>query len=242
MRIWPNGNTQSPGRVTNEFGTNHKLTNWHHGIDLVGFDWVQAADSGRVILAGPNGTAGNEVRIRHDDGYITRYLHLAPGTIRVGVGQRVDRGHLVGKMGWSGYVIPAGSAGKHLHFEVIAPDGSTRINPREYVLAGQPAGGNSKPFVPNKDSHPEEEIIEEEEDDMPKNSAVYYESPKGSNTWTYLVFNYGSGLFHKFGNGKGAGKMPAAYNNAVSTAFDTTTWAEVTEGHGKVIEASLTKG
>lgn len=147
-RSWPDGASFKVPPVTNEFGTPHGLTVFHRGIDLVGFDPVLAADNGQVIFAAENGTAGYEVTILHDDGYTTRYLHLTPA-LRVRRGDRVTRGQLLGFMGATGYVT-----GKHLHFEVIAPDRVTRINPRDYIPAAAPAdSGDSKPFpTPGKDT------------------------------------------------------------------------------------------
>lgn len=139
-RQWPNGSSTIP-EVTSEYGGEHSLTGYHRGIDLIGFAWNRAADDGVVIMAGWNSTAGVEVRILHDDGYITRYLHNAAGSLQVYVGERVARGDALGLMGDTGYVT-----GKHLHFEVICPDGVTRINPRDYISAGAPAGGDAKPF------------------------------------------------------------------------------------------------
>ena len=43
------------------------------------------------------------------------YAHLKPGSIAVGVGQRVHRGDLVGLIGNSGF-----SSTPHLHFQVLA--------------------------------------------------------------------------------------------------------------------------
>lgn len=140
VRTWPNGSATAP-IVTAEFGGTHPLTGIHRGIDLVGYEWNRAADDGRVIVAGENGTAGFEVKILHEDGYFTRYLHNEPSLL-VRVGQRVNRGDRLGKLGDTGFVT-----GRHCHFEVIAPDGTTRINPREYITAGVPASTDSTPFT-----------------------------------------------------------------------------------------------
>lgn len=141
VRWWPNGTAEIP-TVTAEFGGDHPLTGYHRGIDLIGYVWNCAADDGRVILAGPNSTAGNEVKILHTDGYITRYLHNADASLLVRVGQRVARGDRLGRMGGTGYVN-----GVHCHFEVIAPDGTTRINPREYIAPAVPAATTSTPLT-----------------------------------------------------------------------------------------------
>lgn len=134
IRLWPNGSPTIP-IVTSEFGGAHELTVTHRGIDLIGFTWNRAADDGVVTMAGMNGTAGVEVRIRHADGSQTRYLHNRTGSLLVRVGQQVKAGDALGRMGATGF-----ARGVHCHFEVIAPDGVTRINPRTYITAGQAAG------------------------------------------------------------------------------------------------------
>lgn len=55
----------------------------------------------------------NEVRIRHLDGTIASYAHLAFGGVYVYPGQRVSAGDLIGLAGSTGY-----SSGPHLHFAV----------------------------------------------------------------------------------------------------------------------------
>jgi murein DD-endopeptidase MepM/ murein hydrolase activator NlpD len=64
-----------------------------------------------VIHAGPAGTYGNLVIVRHDNGYETRYAHLS--AVAVKTGDHVDAGTQVGNVGTTGY-----STGPHLHFEV----------------------------------------------------------------------------------------------------------------------------
>jgi murein DD-endopeptidase MepM/ murein hydrolase activator NlpD len=87
---------------------------FHSGVDLraaYGTE-VPAAAGGQVIFAGDRGGYGTMVVIRHDDGFDTRYAHLSSMAVRVG--DRVEAGHAIGRVGSSGR-----SAGPHLHFEVI---------------------------------------------------------------------------------------------------------------------------
>lgn len=139
VRFWPNGSLEIP-EVSAEFGGSHQLTGYHRGIDLIGYPINHAADDGVVIMASYNGTAGYEVRIKHDDSYTTRYLHNTP-SLKVARGEKVLAKQALGVMGATGFVT-----GKHCHFEVITPDGVTRVNPREYISAGVPAGGGAIPF------------------------------------------------------------------------------------------------
>jgi len=90
---------------------------------------VFAAASGEVlkIKYGYNFGAGNYIRILHPNGLITHYGHLSK--ILVSVGQKISRGDIIGLIGYSGYTIPLGSAGCHLHFGVYSVDGRPPLNP-----------------------------------------------------------------------------------------------------------------
>ncbi len=77
---------------------------------------VYAASSGTVIESsdGWNSGYGNYIIIKHDGGYYTLYGHLS---LRVAeVGQKVNKGQLIGYVGNTGYTL--GTTGCHLHFEV----------------------------------------------------------------------------------------------------------------------------
>ncbi len=88
----------------------------HNAIDIgapVGTPVYASAD-GRVILArysGWNGGYGNYFIISHSNGTQTLYSHC--NKIYVSVGQRVEKGEVVGTVGSTGR-----STGPHLHFEV----------------------------------------------------------------------------------------------------------------------------
>jgi murein DD-endopeptidase MepM/ murein hydrolase activator NlpD len=85
----------------------------HPGFDLaakVGTE-VSAAAAGTVVHAGPAGTYGNLVTVRHSDGFETRYAHLS--AVDVQVGDTVQAGQELGKVGSTGH-----STGPHLHFEI----------------------------------------------------------------------------------------------------------------------------
>jgi hypothetical protein len=138
MRLWPNGSSDVP-TVTAEYGVPHPVTGYHRGIDLIGFPVVLAADAGEVFFAGYNSSAGNEVVIRHDDGYFTRSMHL--DSLYVDDGQRVGITQPLGEMGATGAVT-----GVHVHFEVVMPDAVTRINPRDYI-------GTTPPVIEPKGKH-----------------------------------------------------------------------------------------
>lgn len=63
-------------------------------------------------------TTGNGVIINHDDGYATLYMHLAPNSVFVEIGNRVRQGAVIGLSGDTGYTVPCinGDGYDHLHF------------------------------------------------------------------------------------------------------------------------------
>lgn len=76
---------------------------------------------------------GNNIKIRHPNGMITRYCHLSYGSIKVKVGDKVKQGQVIAHMGCTGL-----SSGAHVHFEVWVNDKSTsRINPEPYLLGSK---------------------------------------------------------------------------------------------------------
>jgi murein DD-endopeptidase MepM/ murein hydrolase activator NlpD len=98
----------------------------HQGLDLAApmGTPVAAAGGGIVTHAGPAGNYGNLVMVRHPDGLETRYAHLS--AIGVAVGDRVDAGQVLGKVGSTGL-----SDGPHLHFEMRR--GGEAIDPANRV-------------------------------------------------------------------------------------------------------------
>jgi murein DD-endopeptidase MepM/ murein hydrolase activator NlpD len=105
------------GRASSGYGMRNDPIK-HAEINHPGFDLaaptgtpVTAAAGGTVTHAGPAGTYGNLVTIKHDNGYETRYAHLSHVEIKEGA--KVEPGQLVGEVGTTGY-----STGPHLHFEV----------------------------------------------------------------------------------------------------------------------------
>ena len=87
---------------------------------------ILAADSGTIIVAGwiDNSGYGNRIMIDHGNGSVTLYAHLS--VVQVQVGQRVNRGDVIGQMGSTGR-----STGTHLHFEIRR--GSVLENPMSYL-------------------------------------------------------------------------------------------------------------
>jgi murein DD-endopeptidase MepM/ murein hydrolase activator NlpD len=83
---------------------------------------IMAAGDGVVTRAGPFGSFGNYVRIRHGDGYETAYAHLSRFGRGMRAGTRVRQGQIIGYVGTTGR-----STGPHLHYEVLRR--GAQVNP-----------------------------------------------------------------------------------------------------------------
>ena len=126
------GSWPVPGysRISSPYGYRiHPVTgasSIHTGIDIPAPTGtpVTAYDSGTVIYSGVQGTYGNTVMIRHNDGKVTLYAHNS--ALNVSVGQTVQKGQVVAKIGSTGR-----STGPHLHFEIRVNGSHT--NPMNYL-------------------------------------------------------------------------------------------------------------
>ena len=105
----------------------------HAGIDISGTGYnspIYAALDGTVLSAQWEGKCGKGggycILLEHDNGYYTIYAHLAEGSLKVNVGDKVSRGQIIAGMGSTGY-----STGTHLHFGVSygMPYGGVFIDP-----------------------------------------------------------------------------------------------------------------
>lgn len=110
---------------------------FHTGIDIVkernSLDTIVAAEKGKVVKIVSNVPGrdiskgyGNYIELQHGDNIVTKYCHLKYGSIKVKVGQIVEKAQEIGYMGDTGYTF-----GAHLHFQVIK-DGKT-IDPLPYL-------------------------------------------------------------------------------------------------------------
>lgn len=138
--------------VTSQFGPRRVRggSSNHQGIDLatVPRTPIVATRSGKVsaIHTGCSpmggrpgdtcgGKGGNWVRIEHEGGYQSRYLHLYDVFVRTG--QQVKQGEKIGTMGNSG-----SSTGTHLHFEIRSGGGAKPLNPYPLI---KPTPGGKRP-------------------------------------------------------------------------------------------------
>ena len=116
----------SVGERINPF---YKVKIMHNGLDMIApaGEPVYAAADGYVsdVVKSRKGL-GNVVTINHENGYVTRYAHLAD--IETKKGRRVKRGTRIGYVGVSG-----NSFAPHLHYEVIRD--TTIMDPVNYFFA-----------------------------------------------------------------------------------------------------------
>ncbi len=108
----------------------HKIIKMHSGIDF-------SAPQGTAIQVTGDGVVskverdrsgfGLHVVVDHGYGYQTLYGHMSGASVRVG--ERVKKGHQIGKVGSSGT-----STAPHCHYEVHYK--GTPVNPVDYVLDG----------------------------------------------------------------------------------------------------------
>lgn len=106
---------------------------FHKGIDLAAPTGtpVTAAAAGRVLEARYAPGYGNYILIAHAGNYKTRYAHLS--RIGVIVGQQVEAGELIGKVGATGKVTKnrSSSSAAHLHFELYSK--GRLVNPFKHL-------------------------------------------------------------------------------------------------------------
>ena len=101
--------------ISSYFGyrTFNGIREFHRAIDIpanAGAN-IYAANSGTVVTATYHYSYGNYVVIDHGGGQATLYAHCS--RILVKVGDTVNKGDVIAKVGTTGY-----SSGNHLHFEV----------------------------------------------------------------------------------------------------------------------------
>ncbi len=92
---------------------------------------VRTTADGVIAFAGWDGGYGNLVKVRHGNGYETRYAHLSRFARGVRSGTRVKQGQVIGYSGATGMVTAA-----HLHYE-LRLHGQPR-NPRTVRLPSSP--------------------------------------------------------------------------------------------------------
>ncbi|WP_428738329.1 peptidoglycan DD-metalloendopeptidase family protein [Sulfurimonas sp.] len=124
----------------------------HLGVDYAARSGtpVVAAGSGTIIYAARLGTYGNLIKIRHNDGYETRYAHLKSFRRGIYRGKHVKKGQTIGYVGTTGR-----STGPHLHFELRKR--GVAINPLRVVqvTTKKLKGKEKKAFLQLKQNYDE---------------------------------------------------------------------------------------
>lgn len=102
------------GPISSGFGP--RAGGMHYGTDFAPpcDAPIWAAASGTVTFAGPASGYGNWIKIAHDGDVVTTYGHMFTGGVLVRVGDVVQAGQQIGRVGTAG-----DSTGCHLHFEVL---------------------------------------------------------------------------------------------------------------------------
>ncbi len=110
---------------------------YHEGqdIDAAWGTPVEAAASGKIMIAGWQRGYGNVVYVDHGSGFSTRYGHLSK--INVAVGQTVTMGDIIGLVGSTGR-----STGPHLHYEVRI--NNQPVDPKPYLPGATASIGEKK--------------------------------------------------------------------------------------------------
>jgi len=107
-------------RVTSRFSRQRLHPVYHTMRAHLGVDYaaphgaaVVAVASGTVVSAGWAGQGGNQVRILHDRGVETYYLHLSSFAAGIRAGASVDQNQIIGRVGSTG-----AATGPHLDFRL----------------------------------------------------------------------------------------------------------------------------
>ena len=132
-RMW-NGPFRQPlvGRISSNFGERRSYNGGpvgpcgHEGTDFAvpGGTPIYADARGRVVFAGSTQVRGNLVVVDHGLGVYSGYYHQSE--INVKVGQMVDAGDLIGKVGTTGL-----STGNHLHWSMFV--NGEYVDPMEWT-------------------------------------------------------------------------------------------------------------
>jgi len=137
-RYW-DGIFQSPAYFTDCFtsrygnrreyigqGTEQKYYSFHTGLDFCGGEGlpIAAPAAGVIVFAGPLTIRGNAVIIDHGWGVYSGFWHQP--AIEVQVGQSVQKGDVIGKVGGTGRVT-----GADLHWEVWV--NGIQVNPLDWL-------------------------------------------------------------------------------------------------------------
>ena len=130
--------------VTATYGqTGRYWISGHKGIDIVcnNHDIYATCDGTVRVVAYDSGGWGHYVSIGDSEGRRHIFCHMQSGSIRVSVGQKVNRSTVIGTMGATGNV-----SGLHLHYQ-INNAANTPVDPTPYMgIPNKQGTYNSKDY------------------------------------------------------------------------------------------------
>lgn len=118
------------GKITSKFGYRiNPITHrrqFHEGLDIANKQGTNiiAAGTGIVTFSGRKSGYGKSIIISHGYGYRSVYAHNKDNLVKVG--QKVNKGDIIAKMGSTGR-----STGPHVHFEVHYK--GNKIDPQKFL-------------------------------------------------------------------------------------------------------------
>lgn len=121
-------------KITSKFGyrtdpKTGKQNAFHNGIDLavpLGTE-IKSPMPGVVDAITSGGDGGNQIILKHDNGYKTGYAHLSKQLVKKG--DKIKQGDIIGLSGNTGK-----STGPHLHFTLTDPSGA-KVDPQKMIYS-----------------------------------------------------------------------------------------------------------
>lgn len=119
------------GKITSGFGERinpvTKVKEFHNGIDIQVPEGtpVIAPERSEVINVYKSDLGGNQVVLKHNDGYTSGYAHLLKPIVKIK--DKVTKGQVIAFSGKTGQVT-----GAHLHFSLRDPSGKY-VDPEEIL-------------------------------------------------------------------------------------------------------------
>lgn len=107
----------------------------HRGWDLVASEGtpINAARRGEVVFADWHDGYGNTVVLRHSNNRLSVYAHLQDNSLMVKVGQKLNAGDILGRMGNTG----KWSHGVHLHYQIMESTTKPIVDMRVHIQSSR---------------------------------------------------------------------------------------------------------
>jgi murein DD-endopeptidase MepM/ murein hydrolase activator NlpD len=120
-------------KITSKFGyrtdpKTGKPNEFHNGVDLAvptGTP-IKSPMNGIVETVNSGGAGGNELIVKHSNGYKTGYAHLTKTMVKKG--DKIQQGQVIALSGNTGK-----STGPHLHFTLTDPSGA-KVDPQKAIF------------------------------------------------------------------------------------------------------------